>query len=84
MGAVKLEQVQLLKNINIGGAQRSLLESADFELDADIETRLVAVTHRRSGRRTIITFEGVAAMMPVHDAVMASSNTAPRMKAARQ
>jgi hypothetical protein len=61
---MKLDQVQLLKNITIGGAQRSLLESADFELDADLETRLVAVTHKRTGRRTIITFEGVAAMMP--------------------
>ena len=62
---MKIEQVQLLKNITIGGAQRSLLESADFELDADIETRLVAVTHKRSGRRTIITFEGISAMMPM-------------------
>lgn len=55
-----LDQVQLPKNINIGGRQRSLLEAEEFDMNADLEQRLIAVTHKRSGRRTIITFEGVA------------------------
>lgn len=59
MAPVKLIQMQLPKNVHIGGLQTSLLESDKFEMLAYMDAGLVDVTVRRTGQKHLITFAGL-------------------------